>query len=46
MTNSRLQISLVALTFFLVILGCVVPGLSPASTPAPTADTVIGHDGS
>ncbi|MEW6402524.1 MAG: hypothetical protein AB1649_12045 [Chloroflexota bacterium] len=41
MTNSRLRTSVAAAASLLVLLACAVPGLSPASLPAPTADTVF-----
>ena len=40
MKKSHLRISLTAATLILTMLACVLPGLSPASAPAPTADTV------
>jgi hypothetical protein len=41
MKKSRLQMSLTAAALILTMLACAVPGLSPASAPAPTADTVL-----
>jgi len=41
MTNARLRISLIASTLVLTIFGCAMPGLTPVSAPAPTADTVL-----
>lgn len=41
MMNSRLRTFLAAMACLLVILGCVVPGLSPESAPAPTVDSVL-----
>jgi hypothetical protein len=41
MTNFRSRTLLASAACLLVILGCVVPGLTPVSAPAPTADTVL-----